>query len=365
MELPTGTVTFLFTDIEASSHLWEADPEGMKQALAWHDALLEGIIQSHQGTVFKQGGDSFCAVFQTASSALIASIEIQKKLTSEQPDGLLPLKVRIAIHTGVAEVRNNDYFGNAVNRVARILSAGYGGQILLSQVSEALCEDTYSAGIQTVDLGEVILKTMTKSERIFQVVIPGLPSVFPPLKVTELVSGTNDYTSFADMDAESETTRKILERAQSKSGSVINRDALLKAAAELGIPASAVAQAESEFRQEDENRTLRALYLSQRRAASYQRGLGMLSTVFLLTVIWFITDRHDIFWPAIVAGGLFIGFLKDFGPVIKDGPHLDQTFETWKLKRQMRQKGISPSTELLDGTENAYERRMARKRQRY
>src|SRR5579871_4222898 len=127
-ELPSGTVTFLFTDIEGSTKLWEQYPEAMRSALARHDALLKEAIESHNGHVFKTMGDAFCAAFHTAPDALNAALAAQLALTSEFWPEPISIKVRMTLHTGAAEVRDNDYFGQSLNRVARLLAVGFGGQ---------------------------------------------------------------------------------------------------------------------------------------------------------------------------------------------------------------------------------------------
>src|SRR5690349_14411270 len=125
---PTGTVTYLFTDIEGSTRLWEQQPRAMQAAIARHDLLLRERIESCGGYVFKTMGDAFCAAFPTAPEALQAAIEAQHALVDTQRDGTEALKVRMALHTGVAEVRSPaghpDYFGLPLNRVARLLSTG-------------------------------------------------------------------------------------------------------------------------------------------------------------------------------------------------------------------------------------------------
>src|SRR5947209_4799902 len=140
-ELPTGTVTFLFTDIEGSTRLWEQHPEAMQLALARHDALLRAAIQTHGGHVFKAMGDQFCAAFATAPDAVAAAIEAQGALNAEPWGETGPLRVRMALHTGATELRDSDYFGPPLNRVARLLDAGHGGQILLSQATFDLARD--------------------------------------------------------------------------------------------------------------------------------------------------------------------------------------------------------------------------------
>src|SRR5262245_40704122 len=129
--LPTGTVTFLFTDIEGSTTRWEQHREAMQHALARHDALLRAAIEGHGGHVFKTVGDAVYATFATAPAALQAALAAQQALRAQDWGALGSLRVRMALHTGTAEERDGDYFGPALNRVARILTAGHGDQVLL------------------------------------------------------------------------------------------------------------------------------------------------------------------------------------------------------------------------------------------
>ena len=118
--IPTGTVTFLFTDIEGSTRMWEAHPRAMQAAVARHDALLREAIEQHGGYVFKTVGDAFCAAFPTAPQALDAALSAQHILHSTTWDGTDPIRVRMALHTGIAEVRDNDYFGLPLNRLVGV-----------------------------------------------------------------------------------------------------------------------------------------------------------------------------------------------------------------------------------------------------
>ena len=139
--LPTGTVTFLFTDIEGSTRLWEQRKAEMKDDLERHDEILRSIIEQHSGYVFKTVGDAFCGAFSTALDGLGAALDAQSALLSESwavPGGI---RVRMGLHTGSAEERNGDYFGPTLNRVARLLSIGYGGQTLVSLVTAELLRD--------------------------------------------------------------------------------------------------------------------------------------------------------------------------------------------------------------------------------
>jgi class 3 adenylate cyclase len=180
--LPSGTVTFLFTDIEGSTRLWEEHPEAMPLALARHDELMRAAIDQNDGHVFKTIGDAFCAAFHTAPDALNAALTAQQALISEPwPDGLT-IKVRVALHTGTAEARDNDYFGQPLNRVARLLSAGYGGQVLLTLATEELVRDTLTLSASLQALGEHRLRDLNRPETVFQLLHPDLPAEFPSLK---------------------------------------------------------------------------------------------------------------------------------------------------------------------------------------
>src|SRR5262245_16479229 len=126
-ELPTGTVTFLFTDLEGSTRLWEEHPGAMQDALARHDAILRDAIESHRGHIVKTTGDGAHAAFKTASDAVDAAIAAQLALQRDEWTATGPLRVRMGIHTGAAEVRDGDYYGTALNRAARIMSVAHGG----------------------------------------------------------------------------------------------------------------------------------------------------------------------------------------------------------------------------------------------
>jgi serine/threonine protein kinase/class 3 adenylate cyclase len=186
--VPTGTVTFLFTDIEGSTSMWERNPVQMQQALARHNEIMRGAVEGHGGYVFKTVGDAFCASFATARQALEATLAAQRALHSESWEEGVTVRARMALHTGVAEERDGDYFGPPVNRVARLESAGHGGQVLLSSVTYGLVRDDLShleEGAQLRDLSEHRLKDLRYAERIYQLVVPDLPSEFPALKTLD------------------------------------------------------------------------------------------------------------------------------------------------------------------------------------
>lgn len=181
---PTGTVTFLFTDIEGSTKLWEDRPADMRTWLREHDALLAGILALRGGYVFKTVGDAFCAAFARAPDALAAAADIQAGMAALNGRGS-PLRIRIGLHAGAAEERDGDYFGPAVNRVARLMSAGHGGQVILSAAVQELVRDELPPGARLVDLGCRRLKDLSRAEQVWQLSIPGLPSEFPPLRTID------------------------------------------------------------------------------------------------------------------------------------------------------------------------------------
>jgi predicted ATPase/class 3 adenylate cyclase len=182
---PTGTVTFLFTDIEGSTNLWERDAKRMQAALARHDEIMRGVVAERGGHVFKMVGDACYAAFASAPDALEAALTAQQTIFAEPWDERCRVRVRMALHTGAAEERGGDYFGPPLNRVARLLSAGHGGQTLLSLPAQELARDTLPAGAQLEDLGERRLKDLFRPERVFQLLAPGLPAEFPPLRTLD------------------------------------------------------------------------------------------------------------------------------------------------------------------------------------
>jgi predicted ATPase/class 3 adenylate cyclase len=185
--LPTGTVTFLFTDIVGSTPLWERQPDLMAQAVGIHNTALRGPIEAHGGVVFKIVGDAFQAAFPTALQALKAAIEAQQTLLNAGWNEVGPLKVRMGLHTGEAELdpKGDEYaVSHTKNRVARIMSAAHGGQVLISLETKGLVDHQLPSSFTLLDLGEHRLKGMTVPEHLFQARAPGLESTFPLLAST-------------------------------------------------------------------------------------------------------------------------------------------------------------------------------------
>jgi predicted ATPase/class 3 adenylate cyclase len=188
--LPVGTVTFLYTDIEGSSRLWEQQPEAMRSGLRRHDNILRQAIEDQGGQIFRTVGDAFCAAFPTAAQGLAAALQVQQALVAQdwQADGIglaSPLHVRICLHSGAAEVQNGDYVGGSLNRIGRLLPVCYGGQILLTQATEQLGRENLPAAARLLDLGQHRFRDLVHPERVFQLVAPGLPEHFPSLKTLD------------------------------------------------------------------------------------------------------------------------------------------------------------------------------------
>lgn len=179
---PQGIVTFLFTDIEGSTQLWEHHPNAMWEAFLQHERIIRDACTQHDGFVYKMIGDAFQVAFSTATQALHAALEAQRTLIRGPWGETGPLKVRMALHTGRTQERADDYVGPLLNRLARLLAAGAGGQILLSQETAQLVRPGLGPDRTMLDLGEHLLPNLMQPEHIFQVLVPDGPTTFPPLK---------------------------------------------------------------------------------------------------------------------------------------------------------------------------------------
>jgi predicted ATPase/class 3 adenylate cyclase len=180
-ELPTGTVTFLFTDLEGSTRLWEEHPDEMRDALARHDGVLRQAVAAEGGRVVKGTGDGLHAVFGTAEAAVSAAVAGQLALSSEGWGATGPLRARMGLHTGSAERRGGDYFGPVLNRAARLMAVAHPGQVLCSQATADLVRDSLAPSLALRDLGEHRLRDLSRPERVFQIQAPGLQAEFGPL----------------------------------------------------------------------------------------------------------------------------------------------------------------------------------------
>ena len=202
--------TFLFTDIEGSTRLWEAHPLAMRSALVGHDELLQRVITVGGGEVFKHTGDGMIAVFDSVGHAVPAAVAAQRELVGSNWGEVGPLRVRMAVHRGPAEERGGDYFGPALNRAARLLEAGHGGQLLVSE--EAAASAGWEAGADLRDLGEHRLRDLGRAGRVYQVLAEGLEAEFPPLRT--LASFPNNLplqlATFVGRDRELDEVRGML-----------------------------------------------------------------------------------------------------------------------------------------------------------
>ncbi|MEX1006956.1 MAG: adenylate/guanylate cyclase domain-containing protein, partial [Acidimicrobiia bacterium] len=181
VDLPTGTVTFLFTDLEGSTRLWEEHPEAMKDALARHDAILDHAVDTHDGHVVKRTGDGVHAVFATADSGVRAATDAQRALAGEEWGQTGPLRIRMGLHSGAAQLRDGDYFGSVTNRAARLMAVAHGGQVVVSHTTAELAGDAL-VDMTFLDLGEHRLRDLERPERVLQVCHEDLEREFAPLR---------------------------------------------------------------------------------------------------------------------------------------------------------------------------------------
>jgi predicted ATPase/class 3 adenylate cyclase len=180
-DLSSRTYTFLFTDLEGSTQLWEGFPQAMKPALERHDAILRSAVETSNGQVVKTTGDGLMAFFASSVDGVNACLKAQRSLVDEPWGETGPLRVRMGMHVGDAQPRAGDYYGPAVNRAARLMSVAHGGQVLLSAVTAGLVADLLPEGASLRDLGEHRLRGLERPEHIFQLLHPDLLSDFPPL----------------------------------------------------------------------------------------------------------------------------------------------------------------------------------------
>ena len=211
--LPSGTVTFLFTDIEGSTRAWEQHPGAMAAALSDHDRLLRDVFERHGGYVFKTVGDAFCCAFERAPDALAAAVEAMRALHAHRwPDEIGEVRVRMALHCGDAIAHDGDYFGPTLNRVARLLAIGYGGQILLTAAAAEMLADIALDGVTLRDLGSHRLKDLRRAEATYQVMAKGLRASFPALASVDAHPNNlpSQISSFVGREREIATLRQRL-----------------------------------------------------------------------------------------------------------------------------------------------------------
>ena len=173
-------LTFLYTDVEGSTRLWEQYPDTAEAFVARQEGILQEAIESQRGWIFRTVGDGLCAAFANASQALQAALQAQLALHTEAWGEAGPLRVRMALHTGEAEKHGADYSGGSLNRIGRLLGLAHGGQTLISGATQLLVRDALPKSVSLLDLGEIRLRDLAHPERLFQLCHPSLPADFPP-----------------------------------------------------------------------------------------------------------------------------------------------------------------------------------------
>jgi predicted ATPase/class 3 adenylate cyclase len=214
--LPGGNVTFLFTDIEGSTRLWETEPVRMAEALARHDRLCRDCVARHGGHLLKMIGDGMHAVFVDAAAAVAATVDLQRGMGAIAAECGLSFKMRCGLNAGTAQERDGDYFGSAVNRAARIMAAAHGGQILVSQSIVERARERQDSGVALVHLGRVRLRDLSAPGDVWQVTHPELPSAFPALRSLDSTPNNlpQQLTSFIGREREVAAVKEMLGRAR-------------------------------------------------------------------------------------------------------------------------------------------------------
>jgi len=219
--LPSGTVTFLFTDIEDSTRLWREQPEAMSSAHAQHNAILREAIEANNGFIFQIVADSFSAAFHNTMDALRAALAAQRKLQTESWDEIAVVKVRMGLHTGAAELitdgSNKIYDGYVtLASTQRVMSVAHGGQILLSQITHDLLQNDLPENIHLRDMGEHRLKGLRASLRLYQLIAPDLPQNFPAIQSLDTLPNNlpTQLTSFIGREKEMAEIRAKLGSAR-------------------------------------------------------------------------------------------------------------------------------------------------------
>ncbi|HEX6128354.1 MAG TPA: adenylate/guanylate cyclase domain-containing protein, partial [Candidatus Limnocylindria bacterium] len=215
-DLPTGTVTFLFTDIEGSTRLTQSLGEAWPPLLERHNAILREAVASHGGTIFGTEGDAIFAVFASAPRAVAAAGAAQRALANEAWPADAAIKVRMGLHSGEGHVAGDTYVGLDVHRVARITSAGHGGQVLLSGTTRVLVEGSLPEGTSLREMGEHRLRDLSRPERLAMLLVEGLPSTFPPLQTLDIVPNNlpTQLTSFLGRERELAEAGRLLRESR-------------------------------------------------------------------------------------------------------------------------------------------------------
>lgn len=214
-ELPEGVLTFLFTDVEGSTRLWEDAPDSMMSALIQHDEIIERAIAEYGGTSVKPRGegDSRFLVFGDAGGAVGAIADIQRALVTAEWPTPRPIRIRAALHTGVAELQLGDYYGSSVNRAARLRAIAHGGQTVMSAATWELVRDRLPNRVTIRDMGELGLKDLSRPEHVYQIDIEGVPTEFPPLASIDTIPNNLpvQLTEFVGREQEMAEAKRLLE----------------------------------------------------------------------------------------------------------------------------------------------------------
>jgi predicted ATPase/class 3 adenylate cyclase len=213
MDLPTGTVTFLRTDVEGSMAMARALGSRWDAINATHLGLIRAAVDAHGGVCVRTEGDAFFGVFPEAGAAVRAAIQTQRAVANHAWPDDAPVRVRIGLHSGEAHLAGDDYGGFEVNRAARIAATGHGGQVVLSEPTRLLAEAALSDGIAFRDMGRHVLRDVPTPERLFQLDIPGMRMDFPPLRTSRPINGNlpERMTSFLGRDQELDELHELLE----------------------------------------------------------------------------------------------------------------------------------------------------------
>ena len=212
--LPTGTVTFLFTDIEGSTRLLTKLGEMYREVLARHHALLREHIAANGGAEVETEGDAFFVAFSSAPAAVACAAAAQRALAIEAWPVGSEVRVRMGVHTGQGALDGGDYIGLDVHRAARVAASSHGGQVVLSETTRALAADALPTGVSLRDLGDHRLKDLPAPMRLYQLVIDGLPADFPPLRSLGRGNLPPPITGFVGRDAELADISRLLQSAR-------------------------------------------------------------------------------------------------------------------------------------------------------
>ncbi len=215
--LPSGNVTFLFTDVEGSTHMLERDSAGMAKVLARHHEILRAAVEGHDGAVFETFGDAVCAAFSRPSDAIAAALAGQQGLRAEKWPEPGPIHVRMGLHTGEVELQQaGHYIGPALFRVARLMAIGHGGQVLVSTITAALARNALPPGASLKDLGSHRLKDLAEPEEVFQLLHPNLQDDFPALRSLDSLPNNlpAQLTSFVGRERELDKVTRLLEASR-------------------------------------------------------------------------------------------------------------------------------------------------------